>query len=271
VGTAVRYWREALESWAIPERILRSAPESPWGFPVELFADRAHSALDRLTPSNDRALLALAEGGAVLDVGCGGGAASLPLAGRASVLIGVDTSSEMLAAFREGAEGAGASVETTEGTWPEATNRTPVADVVVCHHGLYNAPDIEPFVRALTEHARRRVVVELTARHPLSADNDLWLRFHGIVRPTRPTADDAVAVLRELGIEPQREDWQTPGTGGFGRREDLVAWIRRRLCLTADRDPDVAEALGDRIVEGDGRFGFGPRPVVTLWWEGTSG
>jgi SAM-dependent methyltransferase len=271
VGTAVRFWREALDSWAIPERILRAAPESPWGFPVELFADRGRSALDRLTPSNQQALLALGEGGAVLDVGCGGGAASLPLATQASVLVGVDRSTEMLAAFRESAERANASVRTIEGSWPEVADEAPDADVVVCHHVLYNAPDVEPFVRALTDHARRRVVAEVTARHPLSADNDLWLRFHGIVRPTRPTADDAVAVLRELGIEPGREDWETPGTGGFGRREDLVAWIRRRLCLPADRDPDVAEALEDRIVERDGRFGFGPRPVVTLWWEGTAG
>src|SRR5919109_1831411 len=118
MGAAVRFWREALESWAIPERILRAAPESPWGFPVELFADRARSALDGLTPSNLRALLALGEGGAVLDVGCGAGAASLPLAARASLLIGVDPSAEMLRAFRRRVEATGTAVTTLEGTWP---------------------------------------------------------------------------------------------------------------------------------------------------------
>jgi hypothetical protein len=50
--------------------------------------------------------------------------------------------------------------------------------------------------------------------------------------------------------------------------EDLVAWVRRRLCLTSDRDPEVAEAIAPQVVHQDGvhRFG-GTRRVVTLWWD----
>ena len=62
------------------------------------------------------------------------------------------------------------------------------ADVVTCHNVLYNVPDLEPFLAALTGHARRQVVVELTAAHPLTSLNPLWLRFHGLQRPTGPTA-----------------------------------------------------------------------------------
>ena len=67
------------------------APESPWTFPVDLFASRADAAARQFepTPSNLRALEALPEHGAVLDVGCGAGAASLPLAVRAGRLVGV--------------------------------------------------------------------------------------------------------------------------------------------------------------------------------------
>lgn len=269
--TAAGRWREALAAWAIPEEILARAPESPWGFPVELFASRADAATGQLTPSNRRALEVLAEGGTVLDVGCGAGAASLPLAGRASALVGVDPSPRMLEEFRARATAAGVRVETVEGSWPEVGPRTPVADVVVCHHVLYNAPDLPAFVLALTDHARARVVVELTERHPMSPLNPLWLRFHGLPRPTSPTAADAVEVLRELGLDPHREDWQSPGTGGFSRLEDLVAWVRRRLCLTPDRDPEVLEAIGDEVVRReDGTFGFPPRAVVTLWWDGAA-
>ena len=65
-------------------------PESPWTFPVELFAARADAAARRFkpTPSNLRALEALTEHGTVLDVGCGAGAASLPLVVRAGRLVG---------------------------------------------------------------------------------------------------------------------------------------------------------------------------------------
>src|SRR3989442_8618469 len=99
MGDAAERWREALASWAIPEEILARAPESPWGFPVELFASRAQAGPRNLAPSNRRALEALPEGGSALDVGCGAGAASLALVPKARRLIGVDSSAGMLEAF----------------------------------------------------------------------------------------------------------------------------------------------------------------------------
>jgi len=268
--TAAARWREALDSWAIPKEILDAAPESPWGCPVELFARRADAARPP-SPTDERARESLPEGGTVLDVGCGAGAASMPLAGRASRLVGVDGSAGMLEAFRERAEAAGVAADTIEGTWPGVARATPAADVVVCSHVVYNVPDAPPFARALTEHARRRVVVELMRVHPVSNLNDLWVRFHGLERPTRPTADDYVAVLREAGIEPERTDWEVRDWhGGFTSPDDLVAFVRRRLCLTADRDPDVWEAIRGRVIERDGTFGLPPRPNVTLWWQGSA-
>jgi SAM-dependent methyltransferase len=268
-GSADRRWRQDLAGWAIPDAILASAPESPWTFPVELFARRADGSAAAPTFSTDRALEALPERGLVLDVGCGAGAASLPLAGRAGALIGVDTSDEMLEAFRERAARAAIPFTAVEGAWPACAAEVPLADVVVCHHVLYNAPGLRPFVLALTEHARARVVVELTLEHPQSGLNDLWLRFHGLARPERPTADDAVQVLREAGLRPERTDWTPEARGGFAEEGDLIAWIRRRLCLTPDRDAEVREALRNRIHRHEGSFGLLPRPVATLWWEGS--
>ena len=269
--SAAERWRDDLGSWAIPQPILDAAPESPWGFPVALFANRADRARVP-TPSDLRASEALPEGGSVLDVGCGAGASSLPLAGRAGRLTGVDGSVGMLDAFRERVEAAGDACTTIEGNWPDVAGDAPIADVVVCYHVVYNVPEPVPFVRALSSHADRRVVLEMTQRHPLSDLNDLWIRFHGLERPTRPTADDFVAVLREMGVSPSREDWEPRDwSGGFTRREDLVAFIRKRLCLTADRDAAVWEAIEDRAVERDGTIGLPPRSNVTLSWEGSAG
>ena len=267
MGAAADRWREALASWAIPEDILARAPENPWSFPVELFASRARAAPIELTPSNRRALEALPEGGSVLDVGCGAGAASLALVPKAELLIGVDSSPGMLDAFSEKASEAGVRSTTIEGSWPEASTRAPTADAVVCHHVLYNVPELGEFALRLTDHARQRVVVELTATHPLSNINELWLRFHGIRRPDGPTADDAVAALKEAGVDTKRDDFVSFGGGGFARRGDLIAFVRRRLCLPAERDLEIEIAMADRVVEREGRFGFGDRPVVTLWWD----
>ena len=114
---AVERWTELLPGWGVPEEILAKAPESPWGFPPELMKRRAQAAAD-LEPSlsTRRALEALPEGGTVLDVGVGGGAASLPLASTASRITGVDVSEEMLGAFREAA--GALEVRAVLGAWP---------------------------------------------------------------------------------------------------------------------------------------------------------
>lgn len=267
---ALERWAGELASWAIPPEILSAAPESPYGFPTEVFRSRAVRATAGDDPSSRRALEALAGGGVVLDVGAGGGAASLPLAPPATRLVAVDPSAELLAGFRADAAARGIEADGVEGAWPAIAGATEIADVVVCHHVLYNVADLGPFVRALDEHARRRVIVELTDEHPLAWMRDLWLVFHGIERPLGPTAEDARAAIAALGFDVRREDrLRSELAGGFARRADAVALIRRRLCLPASLDADVEERLGDRLAESDGLWSVGPRDqvVATLWWD----
>ncbi|HZD01233.1 MAG TPA: methyltransferase domain-containing protein [Actinomycetes bacterium] len=270
---ALRRWRAELEAWAIPEEILAAAPESPWGFPVGLFRARAEQARARqATPSTREALRYLEPGGTVLDVGAGGGAASLPLADRAGRIVAVDPLPDMLEAFRAAAKAAGVAAETVQGGWPDVAGEVGPADVVVCNDVLYNVAELAPFALALTSHARARVVVQLTARHPLASLSPLWRRFHGLDRPPGPSADDAVAALRALGLEVRREDWTAPHAGSFERFEDLVTFTRQRLCLPAERDPEVAEALEPLTVRDDAGYRMAPllRPLVTLSWPGTA-
>jgi SAM-dependent methyltransferase len=270
---ALARWREQLDGWAIPAEILAAAPESPWQFPVGLFRSRARRAGSRpATPSNREAARFLPPGGVVLDVGAGGGAASLPLAGVAGRLVGVDESADMVAAFLAAAAAAGVPAEAVEGRWPEVAGRVAAADVVVCHHLLYNVADLAPFADALTGHARRRVVVELTERHPLVGLGPLWWRFHRLERPAGPGADDAVAALEALGLQVARQDWESRDRFGFDDFDELVAFTRRRLCLPADRDPEVAAALleaGTRRVDGVWVSGQ-PRRVTSLSWPGSA-
>jgi len=41
------------------------------------------------------------------------------------------------------------------------------------------------------------------------------------------------------------------------RQDEVIAWTRRRLCLPAARDPEIAATLAQRIVHG-------PEGTVTL-------
>lgn len=271
--TAADRWREGLLGRRIPEAILAAAPESPYGYPTELFVHRAEHATEVApTPTTREALTALPPRGSVLDVGCGGGATSLPLRDRVATVTGVDEREDMLAAFRDAWSTAGVGAETIPGTWPVVEAEAPIADVVVCGHVLYNVADAAPFVTALGRHARRRVILELTARHPLAWMGDLWESFHGIAWPAGPTADDAEELCRDLGFDVVRRDRTTEGDrggGGFARREDAVALIRRRLCLSPERDDEVVATLSERLHEHDGLWSAGPadQTVVTLWFD----
>jgi len=264
-GNAARRWQEDLDSWAIPAEIIDAAPESPWGCPPGLFARAAEEALDTKTdaptPSLVRALEVLPQGGSVLDVGAGGGAASLPLCPPAATVTAVDQSPRMLERFADLAERQAIGHREVEGLWPDVAGQVGAADVVVCNHVLYNVGDIVPFVTALTDHARRRVVVEITAMHPQSSLNPLWEHFHSLARPTRPTARDAAAVLSELGLEVGVEEFEGPMRWHGHKHDELVAFTRRRLCLPPERDPEVAALLPPPVA----------RPHVALWWDGRAG
>lgn len=258
-GPAAQQWTETLAAWAISEEILAAAPQSPYGFDVGMFARLADEALERETPSQQVARKALSDGGSVLDVGCGGGAASLPLAPPATLIVGLDQAAGMLQAFAQRAAARGVAHGTIEGTWPDVADQAPVVDVVVCHNVFYNVPDLRPFVQRLTEHARRRVVVQLTQHHPLSWLNPLWKELHGIDRPEGPTADDAAAVVREAGLDPVVQYWKGPmKVGRTG--DELVAFVRQRLCLGSERDAEIRMLIERHPAPVR-------RPTATLWWS----
>ena len=253
-------WRLAVEGWLVPDAVRAAAPDPQPTLDPAAFRWRPdEDAAQPVRPSRRRALEALPEGGSVLDIGVGGGASSLGLVPHARHITGVDALPGMLASFEASARDAGVGARSVLGSWPEVADQVEPVDVVVCHHALYGVAEIEPFLVALTAAARRRVVVEVSARPPMIGLNPLWQAFHGIERTDRRVADDLQAVLGSLGLESEREDLVlhrpapevTP---------DLVASLRRRLCVGPERDPEIAEFLESQPAEEHG--------VVALWWPG---
>ncbi len=257
--TAADRWRQSLDAWSIPESILSQAAESPWIHPPELF-DVPETIFE--SPSRERAIEALGVESSVLDVGCGGGAATFALTPEIRRATGVDVQLDMLQMFSRNGARFGVDIETIEGHWPEVAPRSPHCDVVLAHHVAYNVPDIVPFIRALNVHARHRVVLELPAAHPLTNMTAAWMHFWGLERPTGPSPLDLVEVICELGLTPHVEEWC-----GLSRAESTLEqtarFMRIRLCLAPDREAEVRDFF-------DGLAPVVERPLVTLWWDGES-
>ena len=271
---ALRSWAAQLAAWAIPEPILARTRESPWVLPGQVFIRRTQRQVAEPGGATyDAALAVLASPGTALDVGAGAGATSLPLAARLTSVTAVDENQALLERFAEHAAALGVPARIVAGSWPGVAGEVEPADMVLCGHVLYNVADLAPFVTELTGHARLRVVAELTARHPLVSLNPLWRRFHGIERPSGPTAEDAVAALRCLGIEPVVTRWSRPAAADYATFEEMVEVTRRRLCLPPDARPEVAAALRDLQIDPatPPDLGSGARQVVTLTWPGSAG
>jgi len=249
-GPAAQRWADLQSGRGLPPEILATAPADPWMHDTRGFAAPA-TATD--TPSRVAGFGMLGDGGTVLDVGCGGGEAAFALIGPATHLTGVDQQQDMLEAFVADATARGVPHRTVLGRWPDAAAEAGSADVVVSHHVLHNVVDLPPFVAALTAAARRGVVVEMSAQHPMAWLDPLWVRFHNLHRPPSATTDDAVAVLRELGISADVVRWERTDPP----RQD-PGWVTRRLCLPPERVAEVDAALGE----------IPPRPrwVATLTW-----
>lgn len=253
---ALQHWSESLPTWAIPDEILRQAPESPWIHPVSKFTPEGNLHVD--TPSRLRALEALPKDGSVLDVGCGGGRAAFGLVPPAQHVVGVDHQQGMLDVFAREANVRGLTFEVILGDWPDVAETTPACDVVTCHHVFYNVANLAPFVHALSSHARRRVVVELPQHHPLASLSPMWKKYWDIDRPVSPTADDALAVVTSLGYNATLEKF-TQEIPLHDVTDDDVRFTRIRLCLTSDRDPEIRTYLE--------QFPLTQRDNATLWWD----
>lgn len=257
-STAAQRWREALAEWAIPEDILAMASQGPFHHAPEVFAAPEPGTFE-LSLSDTRALESLGRSGSVLDVGCGGGAASLALAPPASEVIGVDHQQDMLDLFARTARSRRIAAETFLGSWPGDADAAPAADVVVCHHVLYNVGDIAGLVAALDAHARRRVVIEATLEHPQAHQRPLWRHFWNLERPAEPTASSAVEAIREAGFDPTAETAELP-PGRFDPQpsDARAAMWSRQLCLPLERAAECAALMAGRSFT---------RERVTIWWD----
>lgn len=259
--TAAEEWTRQLTAWAIPEEILAGAPRDPYDFPAAVIS---RSSVDPLTtPTGTAVRRRLGRGEGLLDVGCGAGRLSAAFTAEHPVR-GVEPRPGLAATARE------RGLEVIDGHWPEAAGAAGQAPVVLCTHVLYDVAWPLPFLAALDRAADRRVVLEVTRRHPWVPVGPLYRLVHGIDRPEGPSAGLLADVVAEAtGRTPEITEWDRPAST-YDSFESLLDHQLLMLCIGPDHPvvPQVAEAVEDRVtVCDDSRVRLPDVSLSTMWWD----
>ncbi|MDA8026488.1 MAG: methyltransferase domain-containing protein [Actinomycetota bacterium] len=237
-------WGEALASWAVPDELLAKSPTSPYRLNPDKFKpDQSRRSsgtvreLERLATDQKRAPRSL------IDVGSAAGGISLLVAASFEKIVAVDQSKEMLDAFEENATALGFAerIRTVNSAWPTTLSLT--ADIVLNANVLYNVPNPAPFVAALIDAATQSVVIEVTRNHPLSNVNALYEHFHHIKRPTTPTANDVIELVKAFGYSPKIESWIRTTSGPSHTSQERLNEYQSRACIEENRREELREYL----------------------------
>lgn len=207
--------------------------------------------------------------GTVVDVGAGPGVFALPLASRVGAVIAVDSSGVMLSILRSEARRRGLdNVTCVHSRWEEAETGT--ADVVLCSYVLPNAENPAAFLRRVDRTATRRSFVYLDAANFDLVVDPFWRHFHGRPRRPTPTYLDLLAVLGELGMEPEVEVVEKKNSSRFATMAVAVSTFRDRLLLpdTAAVRRELEALLAPWLVRRDGALAvpFAAVPAAIVSW-----
>ena len=264
-------WKAELESWAIPERLMEQAEESPYGWPAELWRRRTQESRSRqeTTPTTSLVSRMLGADGTLIDVGAGTGRSCLPYARAGHQVTAVEKNPGMAAGLQEEVIAEGLEVEVVVGAWPAVATRTPVADVVLSSHVVYDVADIAPFIRGLDGRCRRGVVVEMTDVHPWTKMNYLYRAIHDLDRPDGPSVEDLVeVVVTELGAEVGVVRWERAPDLWFLSWREILDYYGKRVVTPRARREELRPLLEEFVVPRGNRLYVeeGPRSFATLWW-----
>ena len=195
----------------------------------------------------------------VLDVGAGPGRFTLALAPRVERVVAVDSSAVMVDICTKRARRMKLrNVEGVVGVWPDVDVRP--ASVTVCSYVLPLIADAKRFLAKLDACTTHRAFVYLNGASLDMLTDPLWRYFHDKPRRPGPTYLDAMAVLRELGIEPQVELVELKARGRHATLDAAVKAYREQLLLpdTAPVRRELRGLLEPWLVEDGGKL----RPPV---------
>jgi len=247
---AAREWTAMVEAEHAQTARLRGVePGSDhWkGYSRRFRAQRDHEEMD---PATAGILEHVRPEDTLMDVGAGGGRLTIPIAQHCRHVVAVEPSEAMRAQLEaQAAEHGVTNITVVPSTWEEA--EVDPVDILLCCHVMYAVFEPEQWVRKMSAHAKREVVVLLFHRPVPPNMHPLWEPVHGEKRLELPAMAQFEKLLAEMGIDyekrmlPERED------RGYADLEEAVERGTRRLFLEpgSEKQQRLEQALRESLVE----------------------
>jgi SAM-dependent methyltransferase len=188
--------------------------------PADQSTDPTPAGLGTLIGPDDR----------VIDVGAGGGRIAIALSRRCRELVAVEPSPAMRAVLADEIARHGVTnIRVVAAIWEEAVVEP--AALAFAAHVTYGIQAIDPFLRKLDAAALRHAALVSMTDPPQSPLAPFWRSVHGEERLRLPCRDELVAVLRELGADPEVISLGPAPVLPLGPPDEALDLLRFRLVV----------------------------------------
>jgi ubiquinone/menaquinone biosynthesis C-methylase UbiE len=208
----------------------------------------------------------------VLDIGCGNGAITIPLAKKAKSVTALDSSVKMLDILRENA----AAVSLTNIKYinqdiedVDAPELGP-HDVVVASRSLNGIANIKPELAKINQVAQKHVYLTLWGSGNREFENEI-AELLGRKTHQHPEYTIVLNILKELGIEAHFEPLESNTRNFYSNLDEALERIEWRVGeLNEEEKLIVKEHLSKVLTKNlDGSFSFlrNSSKWILIWWE----
>ena len=232
------------------EKSWKSKTADDWSSKASSFAERV-----RKTPYVDHLLTMIAadQDTTILDVGCGPGTLTIPLAGIAKSITAIDYSSGMIGHVEKEAKRLKlANVKTITCSWEDDWQDHNIGqhDIAIASRSM-NIDNLEAGIRKLDSHASKQVIItDRIAPSPFNPDlfNALGRKFN-----SGPDYIYTLNTLYQLGIHPRVDHIRLPSETMYANMDEALdahRWMLKKLSVQEEKL--LVEFLATMVIKRDG-------------------
>lgn len=214
----------------------------------------------------------LGEEDTVLDIGCGNGAITIPLAKKAKSVTALDSSDKMLEILRENvaAENLTNIKYINQDIEHVDADELGPHDVVVASRSISGLADIKPALEKINQIAQKYVYITLWGSGNREFEDEIAVLL-GREAHHNPDYTLALNILQELGIDAHSEPMESNTRNFYSNLDEALERIEWRVGELNDEEKLIVKEHLTKVLtqNPDGNFSYtrSSSKWILIWWE----